>query len=247
MESAATTLTQTLSGILLDSNPKIHIPTFPQPPPSNSTTSPLAPTHPHSPGDIPPDTPSTHLLLLIFLLLNIFQLATTLLLWRLAASRRTASLAATSSAPDPDDESALSASPEDGYAALPKQEEQEEETTDRSLLSPSSSQRPLGIRSEDGTDGPQSSRTSSSPSGSSIPLRKGIRTLSASSRRPLLDRRGSGRALASEEGVGGALGDTPLSWDERIRGRWFFVASIAFVVLVWAVFGGVAVWRLESG
>lgn len=246
MESAATTLTQTLSGILLDSNPKMHIPTFPKPPPSNTTVSFADAPHSHPPSEIPPDTPSTHLLLLIFLLLNVFQLVTTLLLWRMASSRREATLASTTAAPDPDDGSALSASPENGYSILPKEEENEQ-TIDPSFLSPTSSSRPVGERSEVAADGPASDRTASSPSGSSIPLRKAIRSFSASSRRPLLDRRGSGRALSNEEGTEGGLGSPSLSWDERIRGRWFFILSIAFVLLVWSVFGGVAIWRLEGG
>jgi len=240
MESAATTLTQTLSGLLLDASPKIHLPTFPKPPPSNSSSSLVAP-----PQDIPPDTASTHLLLLLFLILNVFQLATTIFLWRTASAHFAASLAASSTTipnPNGDDQPPIILD-FDGYAPLPKEEEDRDELDLEEERLPAST----SLRTSDEVP---SSPASSQQSSSRIPLRNKIRTLSASSRRPLISRTRSGRVLSAggdgaDAASSGGLG-VVLGWAERRRGRWFFFTSLAFVFSSWAVFGGVAIWRLEG-
>ncbi|KAL7411643.1 major facilitator superfamily domain-containing protein [Mrakia frigida] len=248
MESAATTLTQTLSGLLLDASPKIHLPTFPKPtPPSNSSSILVVPPS-SPPQDIPPDTTSTHLLLLLFLLLNVLQLATTIFLWRTASSRLAASLlSSTTVTPNPNSDDPPSTSlASDGYAPLPKEEEDRDELDlEEERLPPPAS---TSLRTSDDLPSSPASVHSTSSLG---PLRNKIRTLSASSRRPLISRTRSGRDLSAggDGGEGcssGGLGVTVLGWAERRRGRWFFFMSLAFVFSSWAVFGGVAIWRLEG-
>lgn len=195
MEAAATTLAQTLSGLVLDTKSKVKTPS----PPTGSDLSEVDdPT-------IPPSTYGTWLLLFAFLVVNVLQLLTIVALWR-AFARRCRSRQAE-------------------YDALPKDDE---DAVDVSISLEDDSGRRL--------------------------LHHPSRSLSTSSHRPLLwSETGSTDSSAGsfdletdtvreEQAVKGPVREL-CSEEELQRGRWFFGASLTFLLVVWATFGGVSLSR----
>ena len=163
---------------------------------------------------IPPSTRGTWLLIAAFLTVNALQLLSILGLWQ-AFSRRCARQAATVGP--------------GVYAALPKADDEAvADGEDESAQT-----------ADDG--GPEAAaRGSSKPSS---------RTFSTSSRRPLLWSE-TASTLSSVGSVEAAGGSTVLVVDPRDcseaeieRGRWFFGASIGFLILVWATFGAVSLFK----
>lgn len=221
MEAAATTLSQTLSGLLLDTKNKIKLPEFQ--PNSISPTFPalvhripilktfLAPAGP--PPQIPPNSSATFLLIFTFLCINILQLGSVLALWR-SAVRRCNSVAPT----------------EEGYSALPKDNSPGVEDDEEDI-------RPVGSAST-------SSGAAGFDNSAAVPSEEEFqhrhqRAWSTNSRRPLLY-----QPAAVEETSGEDESTLNVRGGEERRGKAFFLASIVFVLSVWATFVGVSLWKL---
>lgn len=225
MESAATTFTQTLSGLLLD---KVAKPKGGGAGGGGSeaeaAASLAAGLTQDGAGPIPPSTVGTWLLMAVFLALNVCQLLAIVGLWRAFVRR--------SSRPPGQDGTS--------YAALPK--------------------------ADDGPAGGGGGGADDDEAGGALALQTAdeddearrnaayehhaARTLSSSSRRPLLWSE-TASVLSSSGSVdlsGAAVAATAAaehdcSEAEVRRGRWFFGASVAFILLVWATFAAVSLTK----
>jgi hypothetical protein len=169
---------------------------------------------------IPPSTRGTWLLIATFLAINALQLLSILALWR-AFGRRCARQATIA-----DDRGGA-------YAALPKAD-------DEAVVDAGDEDEPAQAVDEEGAAGSRGPSRLHQPSS---------RTFSTSSRRPLLwsETASTLSSIGSVEAAGGSIALVVDPRDcteaEIRRGRWFFGASIGFLVLVWATFGAVSLFK----
>lgn len=227
MEAAATTLAQTLSGLLLDTkvkvpakHPSVHTDSLPLSP--RVPSSPRTLLDSKSPADIPPNTPAVSLLLGTFLLINVLQFIAILALWR--STRRSDQRFPYQGIPKEDYDPTNPLASDDDV-------DQVVFADDDLPLSPGEDSR--GHRH----------LAASSPHHSF----RHLRSLSASSRRPLLwsEPVASIHSGESEGDEGSVRGANPgVEVEEMRRGKWFFAGSVGFLAVVWATFGAVSLVRL---